>query len=402
MKLGIIREGKTPPDNRVPLTPEQCLEVQKKFQNVEVLVQPGKVRCFTDEDYKKAGIKVQEDLSCCDVLLGVKEVPTNDLIPGKIYFFFSHTIKKQEYNRKLLQTILEKNIQLVDYEALTDKNGFRIIGFGRFAGLVGAYSGIRAYGLRNDFFRLKPAYKCTGLDEMFSQLDNIEMPPLKIALTGDGRVAQGSLEVLNHLKIKQLSPEEYLTIKNPDEPVFTQLSPGNYVRKKDGSAFDLNHFFKHPEMYENVFLPFTKTTDILIAAAYWDPKSPVLFTAEDMRRDDFRIRTISDITCDIEGSIPSTKRAATIDDPFYDYNPVTEKVEPAFVSPKNITVQAVDNLPNELPKDASQNFGRNLIDKVFPSLFENDNEGIIKRASITRNGKLTERFAYLVDFAEGK
>lgn len=402
MRLGIIREGKTPPDNRVPLTPEQCMEVQKKFPNVEVVVQPSTVRCFSDNDYKKTGIKVQEDLSDCAILMGVKEVPVNDLVPGKIYLFFSHTIKKQEYNRKLLQIILETNIQLVDYEVLTDKNGFRIIGFGRFAGLVGAYSGIRGYGLRNEIFRLKPAYKCNGLAEMFAQLDKIEMPAVKIAITGDGRVAQGSLEVLNHLKIRQLSPKKYLEINNLEEPVFTQLSAGDYVRRKDGSAFDLIHFFKYPEMYENAFLPFAKTTDVLIAAAYWDPKSPVLFTAEDMRRDDFQIRVISDITCDIEGSIPSTKRAATIHDPFYDYNPVTGKVEPAFVSPKNISVQAVDNLPNELPKDASQGFGRNLIDKVFPSLFEIDNEGIIERASITKNGKLTERFAYLQDFAEGK
>lgn len=398
MKLGIIKEGKTPPDNRVPLTPEQCVEVQQKFQNVEVIVQSSTVRCFSDEDYKKAGIQVRKDMSGCDVLVGVKEVPVDDLIAGKIYFFFSHTIKKQEYNRKLLQTILEKNIQLVDYEVLTDKNGFRIIGFGRFAGLVGAYSGIRGFGLRNEIFRLKPASKCSGLEEMFEQLDKIKMPPVKIAITGDGRVAQGSLEVLNHLKIKQLTPEEFLKIDNAQEPVFTQLSPGDYVRRKDNYEFNLNHFFKHPEMYENAFLPYSKTTDILIAAAYWDPKSPVLFTAEDARQDDFKIHVISDISCDIEGSIPSTKRAATIDDPFYDYNPVTGKVEPAFVSPKNITVQAVDNLPNELPKDASQDFGRNLIDRVFPSLFKNDIEGIIKRASITKNGKLTERFVYLQDF----
>jgi alanine dehydrogenase len=398
MKLGIIREGKTPPDNRVPLTPDQCVELQEKFRNVEVVVQPSTVRSFSDNDYKKAGIKVHEDLSDCTVLMGVKEVPIDDLIPGKIYFFFSHTIKKQKYNRKLLQTILQKNIQLVDYEVLTDRNGFRLIGFGRFAGLVGAYNGIRGYGLRNEIFKLKPAYKCAGLDEMFAQLDKIELPPVKIALTGDGRVAQGSLEVLNHLKIKKIAPEEYLKIPNPEEAVFTQFGPGDYVQRKDGAVFDLNHFFKNPEMYENAFLPFAKTTDLLIAAAYWDPKSPVLFTAEDMRGDDFQIQMISDITCDIEGSIPSTKRAATIHDPFYDYNPVTKKVEPAFVSPKNITVQAVDNLPNELPKDASQDFGRNLIDKVFPSLFENDNEKIIERASITKNGKLTERFAYLQNF----
>lgn len=398
MKIGILREGKTPPDRRVPLTPEQCVEVQQKFTDVRVVVQPSEVRCFSDHEYLQQGILVQEDLAGCDVLLGVKEVPAKDLIPGKIYLFFSHTIKKQAYNRELLRTVLQKKIQLIDYEVLTDKEGFRIIGFGRFAGLVGAYNGVRALGLRRNIFDLKPAHQSAGLEEMFYQLNLINLPPVKITVTGDGRVAGGSLEILNHLKITQLSPEEFLNAINPEEPVFTQLSPGDYVRRKDGTAFNLNHFFRHPEMYENTFLPFARSTDLLIAAAYWDPKAPVLFTASDMKQNDFRIRVISDITCDIEGSIPSTKRAATIDEPFYDYNPETEALEPPFSSEKNVTVQAVDNLPNELPRDASLDFGRNLLDKVFPSLFRDDSDGIIERASVTKNGKLTERFSYLQDF----
>lgn len=401
-KLGILREGKIPPDNRVPLTPEQCVEVQQKFKNVQVVVQTSSVRCFSDEEYREKGILVHEDISDCDVLLGVKEVPISDLLPGKIFFFFSHTIKKQEFNRKLLQTILQKKIQLVDYEVLTDKNGFRIIGFGRFAGLVGAYNGLRALGLRRNIFDLKPAHQCDGLEEMLYQLNLVNLPPVKIALTGDGRVATGVLEVLEFMKIQRLSPEQFLESGQTKKPVYAQLLPQHYVRRKDGSAFDLQHFFKHPEMYENAFLPFARSTDLLIAAAYWDPKAPVLFNAEDMKQQDFRISMISDITCDIDGSIPSTKRASTIAEPFYDYNPETGDLEPPFSFKKNITVQAVDNLPNELPKDASRDFGRNLIDKVFPSLFGEDTEGIIERASVTKNGKLMERFSYLRDFAEGK
>jgi hypothetical protein len=347
------------------------------------------------------GIPVREDISDCDVLLGVKEVLLNDLFPGKIYFFFSHTIKKQEYNRKLLQTILQKKIQLVDYEVLTNKNGFRIIGFGRFAGLVGAYNGIRALGLRRKIFDLKPAHQCDELEEMLHQLTLVNLPPVKITLTGDGRVANGVLEVLEFMKIKRLSPEQFLETRQPEKPVYTQLLPQHYTRREDGNDFDLMHFFKHPEMYENAFLPFARATDLLIAAAYWDPKAPLLFTANDMKQPDFRISVISDITCDIEGSIPSTKRASTIAEPFYDYNPETGELEVPFSSEKNIAVQAVDNLPNELPKDASSDFGRNLIDKVFPSLFGEDSEGIIKRASVTKNGKLTERFAYLKDFTNG-
>ncbi|QGY42883.1 alanine dehydrogenase [Maribellus comscasis] len=402
MRVGILSESKTPPDKRVPLTPAQCIEVQDKFPHVKIIVQPSPVRSFKDEEYRLLGIHLQEDLSECDILLGVKEVRIEDFIPGKIYLFFSHTIKKQGYNRKLLQTVLEKNIQLVDYEVLTNKEGFRIIGFGRFAGLVGAYSGLRAFGLRNQAFDIKPAHLCADLGEMLTILDSVKLPPIKIAVTGDGRVAQGVLEILNHMKIMRVSPEAYLKETKIQQPVFTQLLPVNYAKRKDGERSELMHFFNHPEMYENAFLPFAKVTDILVAAAFWDPKAPVLFTADDMKQPDFKISVISDITCDIEGSIPSTKKAATINEPFYDYNPETGELEEPFNSAKNVTVQAVDNLPCELPKDASLDFGRNLIDKVFPSLFNEDADKIIERASITKDGKLTERFAYLQDFAKGK
>ena len=400
MKVGILRENKTPIDKRVPLTPEQCVEVQEKFPHVKITVQPSAVRCFNDEEYRAAGITMNEDLSDCDILMGVKEERIEDLIEGKKYIIFSHTIKKQPYNRNLLKSILKKKIELIDYEVLTNKEGLRIIGFGRFAGLVGAYSGLRAFGLRNHIFDLKPANECENLAEMMINLETINLPPIKIAVTGDGRVANGVLEILNYLNIYRLSPEQYLEIENPSIPVFVQLLPGDYVRRKDDYEFDLFHFFIHPDMYENTFIPFAQTTDLLLASAYWDPKAPVLFTPSDMKHKSFRISVISDITCDIEGSVPSTKHASTIEEPYYDYNPVTEELEPAFSSKKNITVQAVDNLPCELPKDASFDFGRNLIEKVFPSLFGTDNDGIIERATITKNGKLTPRFSYLEDFVD--
>ncbi len=402
MKLGILRENKIPIDKRVPLTPEQCIEVQQKFPDVKVVVQPSKVRCFNDSEYETLGIQVSEDLSDCEIILGVKEVKPENFLAGKTYLIFSHVIKKQAYNRNLLQAVLEKKIQLLDYEVLTNREGIRIIGFGRFAGLVGAYSGIRAYGLRNKLFELKPAHKCEDLADMFEQLNLIDLPPVKIAVTGNGRVANGVIEILDHLNIMRLSPDKFLELNKPSSPVFAQLLPGNYVHRKNGYEFDLFHFFTHPAEYENAFIPFAKSTDLLLASAYWDPKAPILFSADDMKMHSFRISVISDITCDIEGSIPSTKRASSIDEPFYDYNPETEELEPAFTSKKNITVQAVDNLPCELPKDASLDFGQNLINKVFPSLFGEDTDGIIERASITKNGKLTQRFEYLQDFADGK
>ncbi len=402
MKIGILRENKTPPDKRVPLTPQQCVEVQQKFPDVTIVVQPSNIRCFNDSEYVTLGIPLSEDLSDCDILMGVKEERIEDLIEGKKYLIFSHTIKKQPYNRELLQTVVKKKIQLIDYETLTNNEGFRIIGFGRFAGLVGTYSGIRAFGIRNRLFDLKPAHQCENLAEMVINLDTINLPPLKIAVTGDGRVANGVLEILDHLKVFRLSPDQYLQIENPPVPVYVQLLPGDYVRRKDDYEFDLFHFFTHPSMYENTFIPFAETTDLLLASAYWDPKAPVLFTPDDMKSKSFRISVISDITCDIEGSVPSTKRASTIEDPFYDYKPATGELEPAFTSKNNITIQAVDNLPCELPKDASLDFGRNLIDKVFPSLFGDDTDGIIERATITKNGKLTRRFSYLQGFVDGR
>jgi len=400
MRIGILREGKMPPDRRVPLTPKHCSEVQHQYTHVKILVQPSAERCYSDDEYRNAGIKVSEDLSGCDVLFGVKEVPPGDLIPGKTYLFFSHTIKKQEYNRLLLQTILRKNIRLIDYELLTDDEGFRIIGFGRFAGIVGAYNGIRALGLRKGTFSLKPAHECENLDELLLQLKDIKPDPIKIALTGNGRVANGTIEVLDALKMGRLHPEAFKKMITPDRPYYTQLLPEHYAKRMDGSPFNLVHFFEYPEQYENAFLPYAGSADLLISAAYWDPKAPVLFTKEQMRHPDFRIKIISDITCDIEGSIPSTKRPATIDAPFYDYNPDTGELEPPFHSEKNITVQAVDNLPNELPKDASEDFGRNLIDKVFPVLLNAGEGDIIDKATIAKDGALASRFTYLHEFAE--
>jgi len=398
MKIGIIREGKQPPDRRVPFSPEQCRQIIDKFPGTEVLVQPSPIRCFTDDEYRVAGITVEENINDCDVLMGVKEVPFQDLMPGKTYFFFSHTIKKQPHNRKLLQEIVSKKIRLIDYEVLTGKDGMRIIGFGRFAGLVGVYTGLMAFGKRNRLFDLKPAYQCDDLREMKKNVADLQLPPIKIVVTGGGRVSCGAMEMLHEIPVRQVSVDEYLQDKPINEPVFVQLDPDHYNVHQEGKPFDLHHFFKNPTEYKGDFSKYCSHTDLLVAAAFWDPKAPVLFTTEEMKRDDFKISVIADVTCDIEGSVPSTKRASTIAEPFYDYNPQTEQLEDAFSSEKNITVMAVDNLPCELPKDASVDFGTNLIEKVLPHLLSNDWDEVIKRATITENGQLTEKFNYLTNY----
>jgi len=401
MRIGIIREGKAPPDKRVPFTPEQCRFINDNMEGLEVVVQPSEIRCFSNEEYIGQGIRVQEDLSDCDVLMGVKEVPVADLLPGKIYFFFSHTIKKQPYNRKLLQEILKRKIQLVDYEVLTDRHGMRIIGFGRFAGLVGAYNGFRAWGLRNGLFDVKPAWLCHNMDEMVQQLQQVKLPAIRIVVTGGGRVAGGVLELLDGLGIRRLNVEEYLSGAGNQNPVYVQLNPGDYNQHKLGLPFDLLHFYNHPADYVGTFGRYIPHTDLLIAAAYWDPKAPVLFTLADTRKNNFRISVIADITCDIDGSVPTTRKASTIDEPFYDFDPVTGEIKAPFSSKNHISVMAVDNLPCELPKDASYDFGKNLIEKVLPHLSGDDPDRIIERATIAKNGKLTERFEYLKDFVEG-
>jgi saccharopine dehydrogenase (NAD+, L-lysine forming) len=402
MKIGIIREGRIPPDKRVPFTPEQCCIIHKSFPDLEVVVQPSPVRCFTDKEYAEAGIKLQESLADCDILMGIKKVSLHDLIPQKTYFFFSHTVKKQIHNRELLREIIRNGIQLIDYELLTDISGQRIIGFGRFAGLVGAYNALRAYGLRTNFFHIKPAWSCSSLAAMKEQISSVQLPEIRIAITGTGRVGSGVMELLDELGLRRIKPDEFLDMAYPGEPVVVQLNPDDYNLRKDGIPFNLNHFFQFPGEYIGNFGKFLPHTDLLISAAYWDPKAPVLFSPDDVRQPEFRISVIADISCDIGGSCPTTLRASTIENPFYDYNPVTNAEEEPFTGEKNITVMAVDNLPCEIPQDSSCDFGNNLIEKVLPCLAGNDPDRIIERASITRHGALTEKYAWLQDFLDGK
>jgi hypothetical protein len=337
-------------------------------------------------------------MSECDILFGVKEVPVEELIENKTYFFFSHTIKKQDYNKELLKAVLEKNIRLVDYEVLVEESGNRLLGFGRFAGLVGAYNGLRGYLIRGGSPDRKPAHTLDGIKEMKDEAAKFVLPPIKIAFTGEGRVAGGVRELLESMPIKEVDVKEYLTSDEFDQPVFVQLKPGDYVRHNDGLPFDFSEFVRHPEQYENNFYRFATQTDILISSAYWDPKAPVLFTENEMEQKDFRIKLIADITCDIKGSIPSTLRPSIIEDPFYGYNPKTREEELAFMNKDNITVMSVDNLPNELPRDASKEFGKKLIENVLPSIIEGDTNGIVDRATIAKDGKLTKRFEYLRDW----
>jgi len=400
MKIGIIREGKIPQDRRVALTPQACQQLLSQNTDLKIILQPSSIRCFPDSAYQEVGVTITENLTDCDILLGIKEVPIQDLIPNKTYFFFSHTIKKQPYNQKLLQTLLAKKIRMIDWETLTNRAGERLIAFGRFAGIVGAYNAIRGYGLRHKLYELKPAYQCNDLAHVWKQLETVKLPPLKIVITGDGRVGTGAKETMLKLSINQVSPADFLN-KTYCFPVFTQLAMSDYHQHKVTRAFEQKDFYQNPQNYDSTFLPFAQTADMLIACAYWDNRAPVLFTKKDMMQPSFKIKMIADVTCDIDGSIPSTQKPSTIENPFYDYNPQTQAIQEAFTSDSNILVMAVDNLPNELPVDASAMFAQTFIDLIFPYL-QDDKDSVLERATICQNGSLTPKFAYLQDFADGK
>ena len=397
IKIGLIKEGKNPPDKRVAFTPRQLEEIQQRYPQVKVVCQASEHRCFKDSEYEALGIEVVQDVRDCDILMGIKEVPIDNLVENKTYLFFSHTIKKQPYNRHLLQAILKKNIRLIDYEGLKDTQGNRLVAFGRFAGIVGAYNGLWAYGKRYHLFELRRAFECFDINDLKLEIRNIKLPPIKIVLTGAGRVAKGAMETLDTAGIRKVNPYDFL-LKEFNEPVYLQLSSADYHERIEGGHFNREEFHEHPEKYKSLFSHFWRVTDLLLAGAYWNPKAPVLFTKEEMKSSHFHIKVIADITCDINGSIPSTKRASTIPDPLYDYDPFTDSVMPALSDESFITSMSVDNLPCELPRSASEEFGRDLLDRILKPLLGVDKEGIIKRGTVTENGKLTRTFSYLKDY----
>ena len=400
MKFAIIKERKNPPDRRVVFSPEKLAEVRAQFPQAQFVVESSDIRVFSDEAYRKAGFEVLDDVSDADVMIGVKEVPIANLIPNKSYFYFSHTIKKQPYNRKLLMAMLDKKIAMYDHETIIKQNGARLIGFGRYAGLVGAYNGFRALGLRDGLFELPKVESLADLDAVKAELDKITLPNIKILLTGTGKVAYGAKEILDHLKIKQVSDALYLTSQFT-EPVFVMADVMEYAKRKDGKVGDKHLFYKDPSGYESNFMSYAKETDYFIAGHFYGNNAPYLFTKKDAKHPDFRINLIADISCDIDGPVASTIKPSTIADPFYGYDPETEK-EVLFDADGAITVMAVDNLPCELPKDASEGFGDLFLEHVIPAFFNADAHGILKRAKMTTaSGELTERFDYLQDYVDG-
>lgn len=396
MTLGIIKERKNPPDKRVVFSPDALVTLQELYPDLKIKVESSDVRIFSDEQYTALGFEVTQDMTDCDVLVGVKEVPLENLIPNKKYFFFSHTIKKQPHNKKLLQAILDKNIDLYDHETIVDSDKRRLIGFGRYAGIVGTYNGFSAFASKYDLFNLPKASALSNREALIKNLKKHFLPPLKIVLTGHGKVGMGAKEILDAMKIKQVSIEDFLN-KNYTQSVYVQLDVLDYNQRKDGQNLGVQDFYNHPEQYESTFEKFTKVADMYIAGHFYGNGAPFILTREMLMKPDCKIKVVADISCDVDGPVACTLKASTIAEPFFGYLPTTHEIVDMF-HPSAITVMSVDNLPCELPNDASVGFGEMFIKHVMPAFFNNDADGILERAQITSQGSLTPKFDYLSDY----
>ena len=398
--FGIITERKNPPDKRVVLTPEFCQVIKDEYPSAKIIVESSNIRVFKDNEYKEKGLEVSASMEDCEVLLGVKEVPIEALIPNKKYFFFSHTIKKQPYNRDLLRAVLEKNISLFDHEVITSASGQRLVAFGKYAGLVGAYNGLRTYGLKHHLFDLPKASDLRDLEALTAAIKSVSIPPIKVVLTGMGRVGNGAAELLDAAGVLKVCPEHYMG-RHFTGPVYTQIDVLEYNKRGDGLVGDKKDFFDNPEAYKSDFLQYTEASDVFIAGHFYGQGAPAFFKLKDIKNPLFKVSVIADISCDIGHPIPTTLRASTIADPIYGIDRGTAK-EVDFMDSNAIAVMAVDNLPCELPRDASEGFGAAFLAHVIPAFFNGDADGVLARAQMTKDGKLTDRYSYLASYVNGK
>jgi saccharopine dehydrogenase (NAD+, L-lysine forming) len=400
MKIGIIREGKAPADRRTPLPPQHCAALMRRFPQLSIEVQSSDVRCFSDAAYLEAGISVVDELTGCDLILGVKEVPYAMLVEGSTMMFFSHTIKKQRHNQRLLQEVVRKNIRLIDYECLTDSFGRRLLGFGKYAGIVGAYNALNAVGLRSGSFVLKPAYQCSGVAEMHQELRKVKLDNERIIVSGGGKVASGVRETLTAAGITEVPVQDFLS-REFDHPVWANADVFDYHERDGQPPESIDAFIRNSAAYECTFRKFLGRADIFISAHFWDGRSGRFFSVADVSRDDFNVRVIADITCDVQGSVPTTLRSSSIEKPLYGYDRLTG-VETDPRNQNSITIMAVDNLPCEIPADASLGFGAELSDRIIPLFLGEDGERVLERATICQEGALMPNFSYLQDYLEGR
>ena len=395
--IGLIKEGKVPQDFRVALTPKQCRYLKEQIAHLDIIVESSSHRCFEDFEYQNEGIEIVQNLQKADILLGIKEVPIEQLIADKKYLFFSHTKKAQKYNQALFRAMIDKRITLIDYECLEHEDGQRLIGFGFFAGIVGAHNGIMAYGNRTKEFSLGRVKDVKDYMELVHTYFGLKLPPIKIAVTGSGRVAHGILEIMNIMDVQEVEPDEYIKRKYA-YPVYVHLKGADLYQHKNNNSYERDDFHRNPENYICLFNKYLKHTHILMNGIYWEPGIAPLFTLSDLQEDDFNLTTIADITDDYKGSVPCNVGDASSENPIYGVT-VTNFEKTAPYLPNGIDIMAVGNLPNELPRDASRYFGEQLIKYVISDLLKGGN-AIIEGATMLDKGKLTSSYSYLKEYGQ--
>ncbi|MBI3142097.1 MAG: alanine dehydrogenase [Bacteroidetes bacterium] len=393
MKIGLLREYKVPADVRVALSPKQCQRLMDQWPGLQVVVESYGDRCYSDLEYEQAGVDVCDDLDECQVLLGIKEVPPERIIPGKAYLIFSHTTKLQAHNKTMLQAFVDKHNTLMDYELLTNEQGQRLIGFGKWAGIVGAHYALCMIGKKWEAFDLPSPHKLGSFDALVQHYEQLRLPPIKIALTGTGRVGQGAHQLLHLAGIKEVSPDDLLA-NEYDHCVFATLHSSHLYTLKGGSPFDRTLFHRDPSSTLSAFAPYARVAHVLINGMFWDYRAPRLFELAEMSDPRFSIRLIADITCDVNGSVPLTTRQTSSLEPYLAYDIASGKPTIPFGA-ESIDVMAIGNLPNELPRDASQDFGQIICDEVIPRLMQGMDNPLLERATICTNGQITPDYSGL-------
>lgn len=428
--IGIRRENKNIWEKRTPLTPNDIFSL-KKDENLEFVIQTSPIRAFKDEEYEKAGANVKEDLSECDLIFAVKEIPVQYINKDKTYIFFSHTIKGQKSNMPMLKKIMDLKATLIDYEKVTDEKGRRLIFFGEFAGKAGMIDtlwalGQRLYneGMKTPFLHIKTAHEYDSfkaatlalLDvagEIKKQGMHRSLAPFVLGIAGYGNVSRGAQKVLESLPITEIEPKDIAPLFEEDEPnnktiykvVFKEEHTVEPKSKAD--KFELQDFFKHPEKYQSVFKKYLPYLTLLVNCIYWDSRYPRLITKKDAKEmyaegKKPRLKIVGDISCDIEGGIEFTLKSTDPSQPVFVYDPKKDEAIMGF-NGNGPVVLAVDNLPCELPKESSQEFStvlKKFVPEIAKADFHADFNKLnlppeIKKAVIVYQGELTPDYKYL-------
>ena len=430
--IGIRIEDKYLMEKRVAITPNFVKELIEQH-DIEFEVESSPKRVFTDEEYRKAGAKIVDRIKDSNIIFGVKEMPSEFFEEKKTYLFFSHTIKGQDYNMDLLRKMVEKKINLIEFEKITDDNGKRLIFFGRFAGLAGMINSFWSFGQRckvlgyeTPFSSLQQSYLYSSIEDAISALSQVakeiklhglpaELAPLTIGITGNGNVSKGAQEIINLFENKEITPSGLLDLKrngNYDSKTIYKIifNENDLSVPLDSEAeFELQHYYKHPEEYKNDFERYVPEISILMNCMFWSPDFPRIITKDFLKElfknQNSKLCVIGDVTCDPDGSIEATHIGTYIEDPVFVYNPENQESTMGFEG-DGVLIMAVDILPAELPRESSLAFSKAL-SEFIPALaktnFELDFDELnipmpFKRALILHQGEFTPDYEYMKAF----